>query len=57
MWKAYSAGYIRNNKTGNRFIMTISFLASALLSLVSGLFYNLWADQVQKAVSETGTQG
>ena len=55
MWKAYSAGYIRNNKTGNRFIMTISFLASALLSLVSGLFYNLWADQVQKAVAETGT--
>ena len=55
MWKAYSASYIRNNKTGNRFIMTISFLASALLSLVSGLFYNLWADQVQKAVAETGT--
>ena len=55
MWKAYSAGYIRNNKTGNRFIMTISFLASALLSLVSSLFYNLWADQVQKAASETGT--
>ena len=54
MWKAYSAGYIRNNKTGNRFIMTISFLASALLSLVSSLFYNLWADQVQKAVAETG---
>ena len=54
MWKAYSAGYIRNNKTGNRFIMTISFLASALLSLVSSLFYNLWADQVQKAASATG---
>ena len=55
MWKAYSAGYIRNNKTGNRFIMTISFLASALLSLVSGLFYNLWADQVQQTVATTGT--
>ena len=55
MWKAYSAGYIRNNKTGNRFVMTISFLASALLSLVSGLFYNLWADQVQQAAAETGT--
>lgn len=55
MWKAYSVGYIRNNKTGNRFIMTISFLASALLSLVSGLFYNLWADQVQQTVVATGT--
>ena len=24
MWKAYSVGYIRNNKTGNRFIMIIT---------------------------------
>ncbi len=55
MWKAYSAGYIRNNKTGNRFIMTISFLASTLLSLVSCLFYNLWADQVNQSVAATGS--
>ena len=54
MWKAYSAGYIRNNKTGNRFIMTISFLASMLLSLVSGLFYNLWVDQVNQTIVATG---
>lgn len=46
MWNAYSASYIKNNKTGNRFIMIISFLAAMMLSLVSGLFYNLWADQV-----------
>ena len=54
MWKAYSAGYIRNNKTGNRFIMTISFLASMLLSLVSSLFYNLWVDQVNQTIVATG---
>ena len=54
MWKAYSVGYIRNNKTGNRFIMTISFLASMLLSLVSGLFYNLWVDQVNQTIVATG---
>ena len=54
MWKAYSAGYIRNNKTGNRFIMTISFLASMLRSLVSGLFYNLWVDQVNQTIVATG---
>ena len=54
MWKAYSAGYIRNNKTGNRFIMTISFLASMLLSLVSCLFYNLWIDQVNQTIAATG---
>lgn len=54
MWKAYSAGYIRKNKTGNRFIMIISFLASMLLSLVSGLFYNLWVDQVNQTIVATG---
>ena len=55
MWNAYSASYIKNNKTGNRFIMIISFLAAMMLSLVSGLFYNLWADQVNQTVAESGT--
>lgn len=54
MWNAYSASYIKNNKTGNRFIMIISFLAAMMLSLVSGLFYNLWADQVNQTVAESG---
>lgn len=51
MWNAYSASYIRHNKTGNRFVLVISFLASMMLSLVSGIFYNLWADQVNQAGS------
>lgn len=55
MWNAYSASYIRNNKTGNRFIMVISFLVAMMLSLVSGLFYNLWADQVNQTVAASGT--
>jgi len=55
MWNAYSASYIRKNKTGNRFIMIISLLAATMLSLVSGLFYNLWADQVNQTVAATGT--
>ena len=57
MWNAYSASYIRNNKTGNRFIMIISFLAAMMLSLISGLFYNLWADQVNQNVAATGAPG
>ena len=55
MWNAYSASYIKNNKIGNRFIMVISFLASMMLSFLSGLFYNLWADQVKQTVSATGS--
>ncbi|MGN0998147.1 MAG: ABC transporter permease [Faecousia sp.] len=54
MWNAYSAGYLKNNQTGNRFIRIISFLAAMMLSLLSGLFYNLWADQVHQAALESG---
>lgn len=55
MWNAYSASYIKNNKTGNRFIMIISFLAAMMLSLISGVFYNLWADQVNQTAAATGS--
>ncbi len=55
MWNAYSASYIRHNKTGNRFVIIISFLASMFLSFVSGAFYNLWADQVRQNVAATGS--
>lgn len=51
MWNAYSRSFLRHNKTGNRFVLVISFLASMMLSMVSGLFYNLWADQVNQAGS------
>jgi len=56
MWNAYSASYIRNNKTGNRFIMIISLLAATMLSLVSGLFYNLWMDQVNQTAAAGASQ-
>lgn len=55
MWNAYSASYIRHNKTGNRFVIIVSFLASMFLSFVSGAFYNLWADQVRQNVAATGS--
>ena len=55
MWNAYSRSFLRYNKTGNRFVLVISFLASMMLSMVSGLFYNLWADQVNKTIAETGS--
>jgi len=55
MWKAYSLGYLKHNKSGNRFVFIISFLASMLLGTVSGMFYNFWMDQVQQSLAKTGT--
>jgi len=55
MWKAYSLGYLRHNKSANRFVFIISFLASMLLGTVSGIFYNLWVDQVKQSIAKTGS--
>lgn len=55
MWDAYSANYIRHNKNTSIFIMVTSLLTAMLLSLVSGVFYNFWADQVQQTIAATGT--
>lgn len=55
MWNAYSAAYLRHNKTGNRFILCTSFLSAMLLSVVSGVFYNFWVDQVRQATVATGS--
>ena len=54
MWRAYSRSFIKYNKVGNRFVGTLSFLAATLLSVISGMFYNFWMDQVQQSIMKTG---
>lgn len=48
MWTDYSVRYIKHNKMTSIFLAGISFLAAALLSLMCGVFYNLWADRVYR---------
>lgn len=55
MWNAYSISYIRNNKSNNKFIIIISFLASMFLSFIGSLFYNLWMDHIHQINISTGT--
>ena len=42
MWRDYSAGYIKNNRSSGLSIMIAAFISALLLSLLCGLFYNAW---------------
>lgn len=56
MWKNYSAGYLKNNRTMTIFIMTVALFAGALLSFISHFYYNLWEDYVYRSYLKTGTE-
>ncbi len=47
IWKEYSISYIKNNRATSISILIAAFIASLLLSLTCGVFYNIWADEVR----------
>lgn len=53
MIKEYVINHIRNNKTTSVSIAITSFLASLLLSLLTGIFYNLYADNIARGQIQT----
>lgn len=54
MWKDYSAGYIKNNRSSGVSIRLSAFISALLLSLLCGLFYNAWKYEVERIVLEEG---
>ncbi|MCM1386985.1 MAG: ABC transporter permease [Bacillus sp. (in: Bacteria)] len=48
MWKDYSSGYIKNNRSSSLSVMTAAFISALLLSLLCGLFYNMWKYEVER---------
>ena len=55
MWRQYLARHIRENKAASIFLSGMSFIASLLLSLLSGIAYNLWVDYVNRQTVLYGT--
>ncbi len=55
MWKDYSAGYIKNNRSSGISIMIAAFISALLLSLLCGLFYNAWKYEVERIELEEGS--
>ncbi len=54
MWKDYSSGYLKNNRASGISVMAAALISSLLLSLLSGLFYNLWIYEVERIKMEEG---
>ncbi len=54
MWKDYSTGYIKNNRSSSISIMVAAFISALFLSLLCSLFYNFWIYEIQQIVLEEG---
>jgi len=54
MWKDYSSGYIKNNRSSGMSVMISAFISALLLSLLLGLFYNLWKYEIERIKEEEG---
>lgn len=47
MWKEYAVNSIKNSKAASISIVAATLVSSILLSLLCGIFYNIWADDMQ----------
>lgn len=57
MWKEYSTGYIKNNRSSGISVMVAAFISALLLSLICGLFYNAWKYEIERIeLTEGGWQ-
>lgn len=54
MWKEYSSGYIKNNRASGISVVIAAFISALLLSLLCGIFYNLWKYEVERIELENG---
>ncbi len=54
MWKDYSLSYIKNNRSSSFSIIIATFLSALLLSLLCGLFYNMWKYEIERIELEEG---
>lgn len=55
MWKEYTKGYLKNNRTAAVSMMMASFISALLLSLLSATFYNLWKYEVERLTAAGDT--
>ncbi len=54
MWKDYSSGSMKNNRSSGLSVMIAAFISALLLSLLCGLFYNAWKYEVERIWREEG---
>lgn len=54
MWKDYSSGLLKNNRSSGLSVRIAAFISALLLSLLCGLAYNMWKYEVERIELEEG---
>lgn len=54
MWREYSSGYIKNNRSSGISIKAAAFVSALLLSLLCSLSHNLWRYEIERVRAEEG---
>ena len=54
MWRDYSSGYVKNNRTSSLSVQLSALVSALFLSLLCGLFYNVWKYEVERIELEEG---
>lgn len=54
MWSMYSREYIRQNRASSLSVMAAALISALFLSLLCGLFYNVWKYEAERIVLEEG---
>lgn len=54
MWKAYTQSAVKNNRAASAAIITAVLISAAFISLISGIFYNLWTDNIRRIIAAEG---
>ena len=54
MWKDYSIGFIKENRSSSLSIVAAAFISALFLSLMCGLFYNFWNYEIEAITLEEG---
>ncbi len=52
MWKDYSIGFIKKNRASSVSVLVAASISALFLSLLCGLFYNIWNYEIESVVLE-----
>ncbi len=54
MWRSYAFDMVKNNPSSGMSVRIAAFISALLLSLLTGVFYNLWKYEVERIILEEG---
>lgn len=54
MWRTYAFDMAKNNPSSGMSVRIAAFISALLLSLLTGVFYNLWKYEVERIILEEG---